>query len=81
MISTGSTIGSMSPDMAAAEANYASHVQAVFDSLYLQGAVQQYGVESDEVQAFLSTRPDIKLTFGVLASASFWGLTAWGFMA
>lgn len=53
-----------------AEAQYGARMQAVFDSLVLAGFVQQYGVKSDEVEAFLSTHSDVTLDFGLLASAT-----------
>jgi RHS repeat-associated protein len=66
-ISTGSMFPKMNSDFAAGEAAYAAHVNAVFDMRYLTSMAEEYGgIPADQVTAYLSTHPELKLNYGLL---------------
>jgi RHS repeat-associated protein len=56
-----------SAEMAAGEAAYANHVDAVFASLYMQAQLSG-GIPLDQLKPFLSMNPQIKVSFGLLWS-------------
>ncbi|HEV2348770.1 MAG TPA: RHS repeat-associated core domain-containing protein [Terriglobia bacterium] len=66
-INAGAQFEKMSTDFAAGEAAYAAHVNAIFDMKYLSSMAEEYGgIPADQVTAFLSTHPDLKLNYGLL---------------
>jgi hypothetical protein len=71
-VAVGSMIGYVSPEMFWGEAAYADRVKRVWDSLYLSARLQQGALTPEEAKAFVSLHPELKLTFGLLASADVW---------
>ena len=57
------------PDMAIAEAQFDWNVNAIWDEEYVQAEAEK-GIPISELQAFASTRPEISIDFGLLASVT-----------